>query len=64
MADPHPYAGTPRWVKLFGIISILVVLLFAVLHLIPGPHGRHMPSGETHRGTSLSGVSKSSVSQR
>lgn len=64
MADPHPYPSTPRWVKLFGIISILVVLLFVVLHLVPGPHSRHIPSGEAHGSAQLFGTAQPSVSQR
>ena len=32
---------TPRWVKVFGIIGIIVVLVFVILHLTAGPmrHG-------------------------
>lgn len=38
--------GTPRWVKLFGIIALILVLLVAVMLLSGGEHGpgRHMPS--------------------
>jgi hypothetical protein len=36
--------STPRWVKVFGIITIVLVLLFGILHLtgnsLGGP-GRH-----------------------
>lgn len=36
--------STPRWVKVFGIIAIVLVLLFGILHLtgnsLGGP-GRH-----------------------
>ena len=41
--DRESTAGTPRWVKVFGIIAIVVVLLFVVLLLAGGPHspGRH-----------------------
>ena len=50
MAEPPPYT-TPRWVKTFGIIVVILVLLLAILHLTGvggnfGP-GRHMPSGDT-----------------
>ena len=54
MADPPPYAGTPRWVKLFGIIAIVLALLVVVVMFIGGgDHGpsRHLLSGdpgETH----------------
>jgi hypothetical protein len=41
--------STPRWVKLFGIIVIVLVLLFVILHLtgnsLGGPGG-HTPSIE------------------
>jgi hypothetical protein len=63
MADPsrYPDAGvrldggstppTPRWVKAFGAIVVVVVVLFIVLHLtgmsLGGP-GSHTPAG--HRG--------------
>ena len=48
MSGPPPYPGTPRWVKVFGIIVIVVVLLAVVGMLIGGEHGpgRHTPSGE------------------
>lgn len=31
--------GTPRWVKVFGIIAVVVVLLFVILMLTRGPGG-------------------------
>jgi hypothetical protein len=47
-ADPSAYPGMPRWVKVFGIIAIALVLLvlFVILSGIGGPHGpgRHLPS--------------------
>jgi hypothetical protein len=45
--DPKPHA-TPRWVKMFGIIALVVILLFIVLLLFGGPHrpGRHMHGGD------------------
>ena len=53
MADPRPYTdstsdtgdetpGTPRWVKVFGIIALVVVLLFVILMFTGG--GGHTPS--------------------
>jgi hypothetical protein len=54
MADQLPSSdtgdapGTPRWVKVFGIITLIVVLLVVVMMLAGGGnHGpsRHMPSG-------------------
>jgi len=43
--------GTPRWVKVLGIIAIVLILLFVVLHLTgnnlgcPPPGGLHTPPG-------------------
>lgn len=40
--------STPRWVKVFGVIGLVLVLLFVVLQFIGGGHGpgRHMaPTG-------------------
>lgn len=31
--DRRSTTGTPRWVKLFGVIALLLVLLFVILHL-------------------------------
>lgn len=36
--DASP-AGTPRWVKVFGVIAALVVVVFVVLLLCGGGHG-------------------------
>ncbi|WP_292178140.1 hypothetical protein [Mesorhizobium sp.] len=47
MADPPDYPGTPRWVKVSGIIVIALVLVIAALFTgVGGPHGpgRHLPS--------------------
>ena len=52
MADPDSNAetSTPRWVKVFGIIALVLLLLFAILHLT-GLHGDQAPaSGATERG--------------
>ncbi len=48
MANRPPYPGTPRWVKVFGIILIVVVLLVVARIFIGGEHGpgRHTPSGD------------------
>ncbi len=46
-ADRPP--STPRWVKVFGILVIIVVLLVvAVMFIGGGEHGpgRHTPSGD------------------
>ena len=63
MAGPSPYAdtenangvgadneattGTPRWVKVFGIIALVLVLLLVIVLLVGGGnHGpaRHLPA--------------------
>ena len=55
MVDPSPYSdsrndagSTPRWVKVFGIVAIVLVLLFGVMMLTGGlgghGPGRHAPS--------------------
>ena len=36
--------STPRWVKVFGIVAVVLVLLFVILHLTghsPGGHTSH-----------------------
>ena len=54
MADPLRYPDsklhtTPRWVKVFGIVALVVVLLFVVLLLVGGPHrpSRHFSGSDT-----------------
>lgn len=40
--------GTPRWVMVSGIITIVLVLLFVIMHLFSGGNmgpARHSPSG-------------------
>ena len=39
MADLPPYPGTPRWVKVFGAIIVVVLILFALLMHLRGPGG-------------------------
>ncbi len=49
MANRPPYPGTPRWVKVFGIIFIVVVLLVVGFMFIGGGEhgpGRHTSSGQ------------------
>lgn len=50
MAEPSPGAGTPRWVKVFGVIAVALILLFVVIQFtgVGGGHGpgRHTPSGD------------------
>jgi hypothetical protein len=46
MANRPPYPGTPRWVKVFGIIAIVVVLLVVFMLLTGHGPGRHTPPGD------------------
>jgi hypothetical protein len=50
MAETPRYPGIPRWVKVFGIIALVVVLLIALHRLTQGPGGRgpwsHAPAGK------------------
>ncbi len=49
-ADSEPTTRTPRWVKVFGIIALVIVLLIVVLLFTRGPGGhgpnRHTSSGD------------------
>ena len=58
MANRPPYPGTPRWVKVFGIIFIVVVLLVVARIFIGGEHGpsRHTPAGDAGSQVSSSSV--------
>ena len=55
MAAPPPYPGAPRWVKVFGMITIVLVLLLIILMFTRGPGGRghgpglHAPAGDAER---------------
>jgi len=44
MTEPSTRPATPRWVKVFGAIALVVLLLF-VVRLFGGEHGpgRHIP---------------------
>ena len=47
--DHGSTASIPRWVKVFGLVALVLVLVFIVLHLAdPGRHGpgRHITSIE------------------
>ena len=45
MANRPPYPGTPRWVKAFGIVAIVLVVLVAIMLLSGHGPGRHTSSG-------------------
>jgi hypothetical protein len=73
MADPPAYpdtgdnARTPRWVKVFGTVALVVVLLFVILMFTRGPGGhgpgRHTPSGGSGGQTMPSIVTVQGVQQ-
>jgi hypothetical protein len=49
----QPQAGMPRWVKVSGIIAIVIALTVVIVVLATGgEHGpaRHLPGGETPGG--------------
>ncbi|MBI2737233.1 MAG: hypothetical protein HYX38_11900 [Rhodospirillales bacterium] len=47
MADPRPYPGTPRWVKAFGVI-VLILAVVAIVTGVVGLHeDRHMLHGNS-----------------
>ena len=68
MADLPPYSdlsqdtgakpGMPRWVKVFGIIVVFLVLLFVISLLAGVRHGpgMHTPSGDASGHTPISSV--------
>ena len=43
MSDPESDGGapTPRWVKVFGVIAIIVLVAFVILHLAGGGPRAH-----------------------
>ena len=46
MVERQPYPGMPRWVKAFGIVAgVLIVLLAVIVSTGHGP-GRHLPSSD------------------
>jgi len=47
--------GVPRWVKVFGIVALVVVVLFVVLMLVQGGHG---PSRHTSGSDARSPIAK------
>ncbi|MBI2934702.1 MAG: hypothetical protein HYY29_03925 [Chloroflexi bacterium] len=47
MPGGGPGTGTPRWVKIFGIIALVLILLVVVLHLTGrGFRGGHTPPSQ------------------
>jgi len=50
--DREPTTGTPRWVKLFGIVALALVLVVVVMLVAGG--GQHGPG--RHSGSAESGA--------
>jgi hypothetical protein len=48
--DRGPTAGTPLWVKVFGVVALVVVFVFVVLLLAGRGHGpgRHTSASGDH----------------
>jgi hypothetical protein len=57
MPDRESTTSAPRWVKVFGIIALVVVLLVVILLLTRGPGGhgpnRHTGAGGGHTARSV-----------
>lgn len=62
-AEGEPTTGMPRWVKVFGIIAIVVVALFLIL-LVTGDPGGHGPGRHTGGHTSAASVTAHGVLPR
>lgn len=45
MAELPPYPGTPRWVKILGIIVIGLLVLVVVVLAVAAALGLHTPGG-------------------
>ena len=63
MADLPPYPGTPRWVKVFGIVTIIIIVLVGIILLgghLAGGHGPnlHMGSGNINGNTPPSSITE------
>lgn len=41
--DSDDSLGTPRWVYVFGIVAVVLIVLFVAKHLAGGGLGNHAP---------------------
>jgi hypothetical protein len=64
--DRESTSGTPRWVKAFGLIAAVLLVLLLVIALLTGGHGpgRHALSGHVGGDTPHSAIAKRGVAQR
>jgi hypothetical protein len=58
-------SDTPRWVKVFGLIAVVLLVLLLVIALLTGGHGpgRHAFSGHAGGDTPQSSVAKRGMQQ-
>jgi hypothetical protein len=56
--DPAPNGSTPRWVKVFGVVTLIGVLVFIMLHFMGGAmeHGIDMGGHTSPPGVTQGGV--------
>jgi hypothetical protein len=52
-AGPAPTASAPRWVKVFGMIFLILALVFVTLHLAGKSPGHAPSSAVTEHGMQL-----------
>jgi len=58
-SDPTPASGStgaPRWVKVFGLVAVVLVLLVAVMVVAGHGPGDHVPSADAGRETPPSDI--------
>lgn len=49
-SDPGQDEGMPRWVRLFGLVSLVLAVLVVIVVLVGGGNhgpGQHVPGGDT-----------------
>jgi ABC-type transporter Mla subunit MlaD len=44
MPELPPHPGTPRWVKIFALVALILLVLFVIVHLAGGGFRHHGPS--------------------
>ena len=54
VANSPSYPGTPRWVKVFVMIALMAIVLFALLHLTSGGIGHLIDHGMSGHGSPTS----------